>query len=81
MVGTLVFLVWGFIPFCVMISDAAFPEKETTILGRGSKQNLGKFNFIRFVSLDGKLTTIVKNSWSKHLSLTYNEKYEYGKIF
>ena len=29
--------------------------------------------------LDGKLITILKNSWSKHLSLTYNEKYEYGK--
>ncbi len=29
--------------------------------------------------IDGKVRRILKNSWSKHLSLTYNEKYEYGE--
>ena len=24
------------------------------------------------------MTTILKNSWGKHFSLTYNEKYNYG---
>ena len=33
--GTLIFLVWGFIPFCVMISDAAFPDREAIVQTKG----------------------------------------------
>ena len=35
-IGTLLAMVLGFVPFCVMISDAAFPEEET-LLSTGGK--------------------------------------------
>ena len=34
-VGTLLALVWGFIPFTILIADAAFPDKEVTVRLRG----------------------------------------------
>ena len=34
-VGTLLAMVLGFVPFCIMISDAAFPEEETRVSTRG----------------------------------------------
>ena len=33
-----------------------------------------------FLIPDGKVSKILKNSWSNHLSMTYNEKYNYGKL-
>ena len=30
---------------------------------------------------DGKVTKILKNSWTKHLSVTYNDKYNYGNYY
>ena len=35
-VGTLLALVWGFIPFSILIADAAFPDKEVTVVLKGS---------------------------------------------
>ena len=54
-------------------SNQLFWEKVQTNFPR-------KCIFGTFSLTDGKLRTILKNSWSKHLTLTYNEKYEYGKI-
>ena len=32
---------------------------------------------INISTLGGKLMLVLRNSWSRHLSVTYNEKYEY----
>ena len=34
-IGTLMAMVLGFIPFCIMISDAVFPEDETLVSTEG----------------------------------------------
>ena len=82
--------IWGtllaplsFIPFCVMCADAMFPDKEVLVKGIGMK--LAKRDFcdsvksgtVLLLILDGKIRRILKNSWSKHLNLTYNRKYFY----
>ena len=51
-------LVLAFIPFGVIIADAAFPEKQQYV-----------------INLEGKYKMICKNSWFKHLSLSYNERW------
>ena len=83
--------IWGtllaplsFIPFCVMCADAMFPDKEVLVKGLGRKpanQEISVFQSrVRncVLILDGKIRKIQKNSWSKHLNLTYNRKYFYG---
>ena len=34
-IGTLLAMVLGFVPFCIMISDAVFPEDETLVSTKG----------------------------------------------
>ena len=31
--------------------------------------------------LAGKIFQVLKNSWTKHLSITFNEKYDFGRFF
>ena len=58
-IATLLAMVLGFIPFVIIMADAAFPEKEV------------------FVYANGEVTKKLKNSWSKHLSISYNERYNF----
>ena len=45
-IGTLVFLVLGFVPFCIMIADAAFPEFEAVIEVKGKWRSVYLFSMI-----------------------------------
>ena len=71
-------MVFGFVPFIIMIADAAFPETETIIRTRGCFKHscLSRGLFEQF-SPGGRIISLMRNSWSKHLSMTYNQKYEY----
>ena len=71
-------MVLGFVPFIIMVSDAAFPETETIIRTGGCRNVLTcTGNSLISFSAGGKIISLLRNSWSRHLSLTYNQKYEY----
>ena len=52
----------------------------------GWKENVSKIlskssiNQLSILILAGKIFQVLKNSWSKHISISYNEKYAYGKF-
>ena len=77
--GTLGTTILAFAPFCSMTADSTFPQKKIWV--KGKCKLLVKYikHFFMFQFLAGKIFQILKNSWTKHFSLTFNEKYEFGK--
>ena len=75
-----VMLVFAFIPFFIMQAEAMFPEKSVYIVDK-SKNSVKSFCIYNSGYVDGKMRWILKNSWTKHVSLTYNEKYAWGEDF
>ena len=54
----------------------------------GWKENVSKkilskssINQLSILILAGKIFQVLKNSWTKHLSITFNEKYNFGRFF
>ena len=58
-VGTTATMVLGFVPFIIVMADAAFPIKSVTVVA------------------NGKIATINRNSWTKDLSISYNQRYNF----
>ena len=58
-VGTTTAMVLGFVPFCIIIADAAFPIKTMDVVA------------------NGKRTKINRNSWTKDISISYNQRYNF----
>ena len=49
--GTMAAMVLGFVPFCVVIADAAFPTKSITILANGKKKTLYRNSWTHDLSI------------------------------
>ena len=69
--GTLFATIWAVIPFLVMVGDATFPEKEIIV------EDKSKDTLVPIVPKCYNVSSDYLISWTKHLSLTYNEKYKY----
>ena len=101
--GTLVVMVFAFVPFMTIVADAIFPEEAVLVKLKGNLtffrfrpqrafifQNTLKklsryienllwksFCINYFCSIDNKTAKLKKNGWTKHLSLTYNLRYNF----
>ena len=79
--GTLFVTIWVLIPFLIMVADATFPEKEAVMVDKCRLNHVWIVLCSQYSASDGKVTKILKNSWTKHLSVTYNDKYNYGNYY
>ena len=75
-VGTMIVLVAAFIPFMMMQAEAFYPEQEMWVIDRGKDRDMDLLDFI-FRFLDGNYRKLLRNSWSKHFSISYNVKYNF----
>ena len=75
MIGTMIAMVWGYLPFVSLAADATYPEEHDFLISeKGLVLNRAWKDLPENV---GGYRKIKKNSWMYHLSITYNKKYLY----
>ena len=81
--GTLGTTILAFAPFLSMVADSTYPVKKIWVKGKCKFYCYNTIDILlcfilKMFFLAGKIYQVLKNSWTEHLSITFNEKYEFG---